>query len=132
MEGIDMSRRSTGRSFIGLAIEIGLIALVVALIPKLDLKPTAADSNAAATAQPAHDPWWRAQPAARPTAWRPADPPQIDVEQTLDDASRRLMNQAADYASRAAANVLAPPAPLPTSPDWPPQIEAQPRDWPRY
>src|SRR5688572_26679114 len=46
-----MSRRSSGRSFVGLILEIGLIVVVVALLPKLNLRPQPAAGNSPPVAQ---------------------------------------------------------------------------------
>jgi len=126
-----MSRRSSGRSFVGLILEIGLIVAVVAFVPKLNLRPQPANANPNPVAQlppeaaPLAGPsWWQAEPAARATSWRESEAEPIQVEQTLENASRRLLSGAADMAGRAAADLIPPPAA--------PPIEAQPQEWRRY
>jgi hypothetical protein len=136
-----MSRRSSGRSVFALIVEIALIALVVAILPKLDLRPKSADPAAttwqsppaAAPIQPPSRPWWEAAPAARETSWQA--PIEVNVEQTLDRASRQLLSGVGDYAARAGADLFQPPPlpPMPSAtPASPPPLHAQPRDWPRY
>jgi hypothetical protein len=126
-----MSRRSAGRSFVGLILEIGLIVVVVALLPKLNLRPQPAAANWPPVAQlpqesaPLAGPsWWQAEPAAQATSWRQSEAEPIQVEQTLENASRRLLSEAANLAGRAAADLIPPPAA--------PPIEAQPQEWRRY
>ncbi len=117
-----MSQRSSGRSLVGLILEIAVIAAIVAILPKANLKPQPADSPPSA-----NSPWWQAASGAQETSWQePAvGTEKINVEQTLNRASRRLLDTASDYAGRAAADLLPPrPAAEP--------IQAQPRDWPRY
>jgi hypothetical protein len=126
-----MSRRSSGRSFVGLILEVGLIVAVVAFLPKLNLRPQSADANSPPVAQvlqspalPAVPAWWQAEPSARATSWRESEAEPIHVEQTLENASRRLLSGAADIAGRAAADLIAPPSE--------PPIESQPLEWRRY
>jgi hypothetical protein len=126
---IRMSRRSSSRSLIGLILEIGFIALVVTILPKLNLRPQAPASPASAWNQPAapasEASWWQADPAARATSWRADQPQPVNVEQTLQNASRQLLGSATDYASRTAQELLAEPNPsLPKTP--------APHDWRRY
>ena len=129
-----MSRRTPARSVAGLIVEIGVIALVVAVLPKFDLRPKASKSSAVGIVAPARppapaavEPWWDAAPAASETSWQPLVPreTEVNVEQTLDAASRQLISGVSDYASRAAAEMIHPPAA-------PQPIQAQPRQWPRY
>lgn len=115
-----MSRRGSGRSLIGLVLEIGLIALVVTLLPKVNLRPQPAAANSPPVAvvppdpaPPADPSWWQVEPAARATSWheaeaQPIEPQPIHVEQTLENASRRLLSGAADIAGRAAADLIPP------------------------
>lgn len=126
-----MSRRSSGRSLIGLVLEIGLIALVVTLIPKLNLRPQPAVANSPPVAPMLQDPpplagpsWWQAEPAARATSWQEPIAEPVHVEQTLENASRRLLRGAADIAGRAAADLIPPPTN--------PPIQAEPQEWRRY
>ena len=137
-----MSRRSSGRSVVGLIVEIALIALVVAVLPKLDLRPKSAESDVSTWTKPAlsdspdqapGQPWWEAAPAARETSWQ--QPIEVNVEQTLDRASRELLSGMGNYAARATTDLFQPPPlpPLPAAAPLAPQtIYAQPREWPRY
>jgi hypothetical protein len=127
-EDASMSRRSSSRSIVGLILEIGFIALVVSLVPKLNLRPQApADAAGPTLTQPvaagSAAPWWQAAPSAQPTSWRAEESPAVNVEQTLQDASRQLLTSASDYAARAAHDLLAEPTPPPA---------AQPVEWRRY
>src|SRR5688572_18949768 len=127
-----MSRRSASRSVVGLILEIGFIAVVVTILPKLNLRPQApADQRTVAVPETA-SPWWQADPAARATSWH-GEHPAVNVEQTLQNASHQLLGSATDYASRiaqpaesiAAQDLLAEPGPSrPTAPE--------PQDWRRY
>jgi hypothetical protein len=126
-----MSRRSSGRSIVGLIMEIGLIVAVVAFLPKLNLQPKSADENSPPVALlpqepalPAVPAWWQAEPGAHATSWRASEAEPIHVEQTLENASRRLLSGAADIAGRAAADLIPPADGQPT--------EAQPLEWRRY
>lgn len=111
-----MSRRGSGRSLIGLVLEIGLIALVVTVLPKVNLRPQPAAANSPpAVAPPTQDPasladhsWWQAEPAARATSWQEPIAEPVPVEQTLENASRRLLRGAADLAGRTAADLIPP------------------------
>jgi hypothetical protein len=110
-----MSRRGSGRSLIGLVLEIGLIALVVTLLPKVNLRPQPAAANSPPVAvvppdpaPPADPSWWQVEPAARATSWHETEPQPIHVEQTLENASRRLLSGAADIAGRAATDLIPP------------------------
>ena len=118
-----MARRNSGHSLIGLMLEIGLIAFVVWLLPKANLRP------AARPAPSSESPWWQAQPAAHETSWQMPAADEVRVEQTLQDAGRRLLSGAADYASRTAGELFAQPA-SPSTP--PPPISAQPQGWRSY
>jgi len=116
-----MAHRPAGRTFVGLVVEIGLIVLVVALLPKLNLRPQPATPRQPPTANS----WWQAAPGARETSWQEPLARDVNVEQTLDSASQQLLSGAADYATRAAAELLQPP------PSREP-IQAEPRQWGRY
>lgn len=114
-----MSQRRSGRSIVGLVLEIAVIGLVVTLLPKFGFQRQSA--SPAQAAGPAASSWWQAAPASRETSWRPANElDEIHVEQTLESASQQLLRGVADYATRAAADLAPPPAP------------AEPREWRKY
>jgi hypothetical protein len=115
-----MSRRSSGRSIIGLILEIGFIALVVSILPKLNFQPQQpADLPSRASSD---SPWWQAEPAAVPTSWQADEPQPVHVQQTLENASRRLLQGAADFAGKTASEIAPPPTVAKP-------IDAQPRKW---
>ena len=127
-----MSRRSSGRSLVGLILEIGFIALVVTLVPKLNLRPqspadvpNAALSPRAFSAPESESPWWQAEPSAHATSWRTNESQPVNVEQTLQNASRSLIGSASEYAGRTAHDLFVQP-----NSEMPNQSE--PHDWRRY
>ena len=117
-----MSRRSSGRSVVGLILEIGFIALVVSVLPKLNFRAQAPATPATAAAPNSAAPWWQAEPSALPTSWRPDDPQPVNVEQTLQNASRQFLQGAADFAGKTASEIV-------TEPGASKPIEARPRRW---
>jgi hypothetical protein len=120
-----MSRRSSGRSLVGLILEIGFIALVVSVIPKLNFKAQAPVIPPAASAPDSAVPWWHAEPSTRATSWQVEEPQPVNVQQTLEKASRNLIGSAAEYAGRTAEELLAPPVSQQPS-------EPVPHEWRRY
>jgi hypothetical protein len=78
-EGAHMSQANPLRSIGGLALEIGAVAAVVMLLPKINLQPSAASQPSgsaiqSAAADPAPPAWWQQAPQAAPTSWEPANP----------------------------------------------------------
>jgi hypothetical protein len=127
-----MSRRSSGRSFVGLILEIGFIALVVSILPKLNFLPQPpANSPNVAWQRPmistpeSENPWWQAEPSARATSYRADESQPVNVEQTLENSSQRLIGSVTEYAGRAAQDLLA-------SPNAQPPSEPSPHQWRRY
>ncbi|HEX5104254.1 MAG TPA: hypothetical protein VFV87_10610 [Pirellulaceae bacterium] len=114
-----MSKHRSGRSIVGLVLEISVIGLVLTLLPKFGFQQQPASPDQAAP--PAANSWWQ----AAPTSWRqPEVQREVRVEQTLESASQQLL-RGVDYATRAAADLAPPPAPAEPLP-------GQPQEWRRY
>jgi hypothetical protein len=72
-----MSQANPLRSVGGLALEIGAVAAVVMLLPKINLAPAPAPKAEAAAALPSSPPaapWWHQSPGAEGTSWQSAGP----------------------------------------------------------
>jgi len=123
-----MSRSNPAGFVLGIAVEVAAIVFAIALLPRINLGPTAGEPNAeSAPLTFVNQPQPIPQAAEVTNQWR--EPPRLitvdpnqsgPIEQRLDQASQKLLNTVGSYAVRTAGDIFQPepnagPAPPPVT-----------------